>query len=106
MYKLEDLKPGMIFKNEIHGEKITIDCIENGNINYFLDEFTSRFNHEEVGFLQYLNNSCKLIQSLDQIFQQVDDNIHQTCRHLNIRQDQYFTAFVYKTCKDCGAKLN
>lgn len=28
------------------------------------------------------------------------------CRHTNIREDKFFSAQVYKTCKDCGQALN
>lgn len=40
---------------------------------------------------------------LDLAFNEVDKVI---CSHYNIREDRFFSAMVYKTCKDCGKTLN
>lgn len=40
---------------------------------------------------------------IDQAFKELDKKI---CSHHNIREDRYFSAMVYKTCKDCGKPLN
>ena len=43
------------------------------------------------------------IKPLDRAFKELDKKL---CSHQNIREDRYFSAMVYKTCKDCGEPLN
>jgi hypothetical protein len=31
---------------------------------------------------------------------------YNTCLHSNVQSDRFFSAKIYKTCKDCGANLN
>lgn len=40
---------------------------------------------------------------LDKAFKTLDKTY---CKHTNIREDRFFSAMVYKTCKDCGKSLN
>jgi hypothetical protein len=40
---------------------------------------------------------------LDQAIQKLDKVY---CTHKNIAEERYFSAMMYRTCKDCGHKLN
>jgi hypothetical protein len=112
--KLEDLKVGMTFINERRHHKIKITELNNKNVTILFYNYSEEKNtwlegthleYKSSHLINYvtLNNYTLIEKPLDQAFKTLDK---QLCTHKNIRTDQFFTAMVYKTCKDCGKPLN
>lgn len=65
-----------------------------------LEDFIKHYMPEDNRYKVEYHAQCK---PLDQAFKQLDK---QYCRHTNVREDRFFSAMVYRTCKDCGKALN
>lgn len=83
--------------NTRHVVKVTssyVDYHKNGRPLYNRMSLTS--------FSRLMGNESKH-KPLDQAFKELDKKL---CSHRNVREDRFFSAMVYRTCKDCGKALN
>lgn len=91
--------------NSRHVVKVTssyVDYHKNGRPLYNRCSLRSFVDH----YMNRDKNPCAEIfldKPLDKAFKELDKKL---CSHRNIREDRYFSAMVYKTCKDCGKALN
>lgn len=98
-----DLKPGMVFKSNKKTHTMIINEVNDTTVRYSIN---NRKYRAETSFVhQFLLQSNWQYEGkeLDLAFKELDRKI---CSHRNIREDRFFSAMVYKTCKDCGATLN
>lgn len=109
--KPEDIKPGMVFKR-IRGVGCDVQVykVDDKGVFYsalngsqtrqvFFGWFLLTYEHQENPCDRFAREYAA--SPADQ-FQKSDNG----CSHRNIREDRYFSAMVYKTCKDCGKTLN
>jgi len=105
-YRAEDIREGQSYRAT--KTKSTCDIIEFKNDYYtiILNGYGITQQHRLSGEMVALmlgdtsiwaltvDNHCPIINKIN------------ACQHTNIREDRFFSAAVYKTCKDCGATLN
>lgn len=103
--EIQELKVGMEFESSEHNFVLNIIEVTNSSVTYGIigSAYTSTLPHSH--FIEGLKDNNWHIKSkpLDKAFKELDK---QLCSHKNIREDRFFSAMVYKTCKDCGKPLN
>lgn len=102
------IKIGQVWKHDRFGMTVSIEGIDiNNMVSYVIksQDFTYNFlDHAATLGDQFARQGWELkIKPLDKAFKELDKKI---CSHRNIREDRFFSAMVYKTCKDCGQALN
>lgn len=95
------LEKGMVFKDEDTGTLITIEETDNYMTKLRLSDGTPMYG-STIEWYGHLMNNFTLIEPLTSVAEK--SNKH--CTHKNIREDRFFSAMVYQTCKDCGKTLN
>lgn len=102
------INPGMEFTHPKALYKIVIKEVlpfEIVKYRAVSDNKTIEYSFDYIEFYKTLRDEGWVYnyKPLDQSVKQLDI---QLCSHRNIREDRYFSAMVYKTCKDCGQALN
>ena len=87
---------------DIRGMKRYVVKIDSTHVYYYLGHSKGVLRHKTLDSFRMtcMGNTNK---PLDEAFKQLDK---QLCSHRNIREDRFFSAMVYRTCKDCGKPLN
>lgn len=100
--EVDRLRVGDIF---FDGENtVTIMYLTETLVSYKAhDRFYTKDISATIQVLNYNGYELQLTEPLDQAIQKIDKEY---CSHKNQSKDQYFTAMVFITCKDCGKALN
>lgn len=100
------LEVGQVYSDN-NGSTIKITSINYDSVSYIINAYNQERLH--IGNIHNINRALRFggweLQS-EQFKREYHCDLPPKCKHLNIREDRFFSAMVYKTCKDCGASLN
>ena len=101
---IEDLKVGMQFRfRDATSIFVRITGISGGRVTYEYEDKNSA-TRDVSSFLALFSYVEKPLDKFNREY--LSEIPKPKCKHTNIREDRFFSAMVYRTCKDCGEPLN
>jgi hypothetical protein len=95
-----DLEIGKTYTDSKKNTRKITDISKDGRVVYYVKNNRPIVQSASVASFRLY---AEMGKPLDQAFKELDKKL---CSHRNIREDRFFSAMVYKTCKDCGQALN